>query len=504
MTIDRRTLAAYDRGAPTYAARGTAPDAVWSAHLAADTVGAAELCAAGAAAGLDGPVLDLGCGTGLHLGRLGPHVVGVDPSAAMLAQARAAHPTVPLVQAAAGALPFRPGSLSGAWASKCLQHLAAVDLPLALADLHRALPVGAPVRLKVFAGTGVVVSADDLPGRLFTLWKPDDLARLVEGAGFTDIATEVHPVAADRGTDHLHLSATRARTLPDTVAAGMRLLVCGLNPSLHSADAGVPYAGPGNRFWAVLHRAGLLPTGAPKDPWRLLAGGRIGVTDLVKRASPRAAELTRDEYRHGLARLERLCRLLAPEAVVTVGLSGWQAAVDRRARPGWQDRRLGPTPVYVMPSTSGLNCAVSLDTLVEHLRAAAGAAKRPPWWVVGTQDGGGFEARGRRPDLRQGRPVDLVGHLGHVDVEQGAALSGLVGVVLPGQPVDRPGDGVDEDDLVDVVGSVEAQLGPRLVARGDDLDHEGGGRGPDPRRRRAVQGPVGDSEVVDHPEVEDA
>ena len=37
---------------------------------------------------------------------------------------------------------------------------------------------------------------------------------------------------------------TRGRTLPDTVGAGMRLLVCGLNPSVHAADAGVGYVTP--------------------------------------------------------------------------------------------------------------------------------------------------------------------------------------------------------------------------------------------------------------------
>ena len=37
----------------------------------------------------------------------------------------------------------------------------------------------------------------------------------------------------------------------------MRLLVCGLNPSVYSADAGVGYARPGNRFWPALRLAGL-------------------------------------------------------------------------------------------------------------------------------------------------------------------------------------------------------------------------------------------------------
>ena len=43
----------------------------------------------------------------------------------------------------------------------------------------------------------------------------------------------------------------------------------------------------------------------------------------------------------------------------------------RQARAGWQDRPLGPSPVYVMPSTSGLNAATSLADLAAHLQAAS-------------------------------------------------------------------------------------------------------------------------------------
>lgn len=53
-----------------------------------------------------------------------------------------------------------------------------------------------------------------------------------------------------------------------------------------------------------------------------------------------------------------------------VGLEGWRAAVDRKARPGWQSTSLGGRPTYVMPSTSGLNASVRVDDLVAHLRRA--------------------------------------------------------------------------------------------------------------------------------------
>jgi TDG/mug DNA glycosylase family protein len=98
------------------------------------------------------------------------------------------------------------------------------------------------------------------------------------------------------------------------------------------------------------------------------------MTDLVKRATVAAAELRTEEYRAGLARVERLVTWLRPGAVCFVGLAGWRAAVDRRARPGVQPDGLAGVPVYVMPSTSGLNAATPLAALVEHLRAAAALA----------------------------------------------------------------------------------------------------------------------------------
>ena len=152
----------------------------------------------------------------------------------------------------------------------------------------------------------------------------------------------------------------------------MRLLMCGLNPSLHAVRAGVGYATPGNRFWPAMLAAGLVTR--DRDWADALSSHGIGMTDLVARATPRASALTAEEYRLGLARLERLCRRWQPGAVCFVGLAGWRAAVDRRAVAGVQERRVGGRPAYVMPSTSGLNAATPLPVLVGHLLAAAALA----------------------------------------------------------------------------------------------------------------------------------
>lgn len=165
---------------------------------------------------------------------------------------------------------------------------------------------------------------------------------------------------------------TRLWTLPDTTGAGMRLLISGLNPSPAAADAGIGFARPGNRFWPAALAAGLVTR--DRDPDHALRAHGVGMTDVVKRTTRKASELSPDEYAAGLARLERTVARLQPRAICFVGLAAWRSACDRHAAAGWQDASLGGTPVYLMPSTSGLNASSTLDSLTEHLRLAG----RPP------------------------------------------------------------------------------------------------------------------------------
>lgn len=314
---------------------------------------------------------DLGCGAGRYTAELGLPAVALDAARTMLDLLRPVAPAAWPVQADLEALPFRHGSLGGAWANMSYVHLPKVRLPLALAHLHWALCPGAPFDLQVLSGEyeGDRLPGDDVGGRFFSSWSPPDLSRLLPGAGLrVDVVETEGDVVRARGV--------RDRSLPDTVAAGMRLLVCGLNPSGYAADRGVGYARPGNRFWPAAVAAGVVTR--PRDPLHALAAHGVGMTDLVKRATASAASLAADEYRAGAERVEWLVRWLRPRAVCFVGLSGWRAAVDRRAVPGPQPRPFAGRPAYVMPSTSGLNAHASLADLTAHLAAAAALADRTP------------------------------------------------------------------------------------------------------------------------------
>jgi TDG/mug DNA glycosylase family protein len=234
-------------------------------------------------------------------------------------------------------------------------HTVSVDeqLPMKLAHLHRDMAVGDPLALQMDRGD---CDAEQV-GRLHDL---------VVGAGFDVDELQVEG-------QRILVRARRARTLPDTVGPGMRVLVCGLNPSEYAADIGVGYARPGNRFWPAARAAGLVE--CDRDAIDALAGHGMGMTDLVKRATTGASGLTAAEYRDGAARVERLVRWLRPGAVCFVGLAGWRAAVDRKAASGEQAAGFGGVPAYVMPSTSGANAHARLDALADHLRAAAALSR---------------------------------------------------------------------------------------------------------------------------------
>jgi TDG/mug DNA glycosylase family protein len=351
--VDRRTVAIYERQAEDYLHRRPPRDQP-AARRFARRVPAGVIR------------LDLGSGPGIYTSDLGRPVVALDAAQAMLDLVARRAPGAFRVRADLEALPLRPGGAGAAWARMSYQHIPRPRLPGALAQLHRALRVGAPVSITVEAGTGRERrSCDDLPGRLFARWDGHSFGRVLVGAGFM-----VQRV--DHDGDHLRADAARLRTLPDLVAPGMRLLVCGLNPSLYAADAGIPFARPGNRFWPAARVAGLVTV--ERDPQHAVEHHGVGFTDLVKRATVRAHDIAPSEYRDGLERVRWMVEWIRPRLIVFVGLGGWRAAVDASARPGLQTERFGGARAYVMPSTSGLNGHASLEVLTAHLRAAAHAA----------------------------------------------------------------------------------------------------------------------------------
>jgi double-stranded uracil-DNA glycosylase len=164
----------------------------------------------------------------------------------------------------------------------------------------------------------------------------------------------------------------RAVTLkvPDQIAPGLLVLFVGINPGLYSAATGHHFARPGNRFWPALHGAGF--TERLLKPWeeRLLLESRIGITNLVARATVSAAELSNEELQKGRQRLTRKVRRFEPRVVAMVGIGAYRVAFGRpRAQIGLQPELLGTTNIWVLPNPSGLNANHQLPDLVLAFRA---------------------------------------------------------------------------------------------------------------------------------------
>ncbi|MYX39941.1 G/U mismatch-specific DNA glycosylase, partial [Streptomyces sp. SID89] len=175
------------------------------------------------------------------------------------------------------------------------------------------------------------------------------------------------------------LEAARDRLVPDLVADGLRVLFCGINPGLTTAATGHHFARPGNRFWPVLHRSGFTPRLLkPAEQGELLSYG-LGITNVVARASARADELTREEYREGGRLLALKVARLRPRWLAVVGVTAYRAAFDdRKAQVGPQERVIGDTRVWVLPNPSGLNAHWTTETMAQEFARLRVAAEDGP------------------------------------------------------------------------------------------------------------------------------
>jgi TDG/mug DNA glycosylase family protein len=164
---------------------------------------------------------------------------------------------------------------------------------------------------------------------------------------------------------------TLPRPLPDYLARGLRLLFVGINPGLVSATAGHYYANPRNSFWRLLYEAELTPVRLRPDEDSHLPTFGYGLTDIVKRPSRGAGNLRTREFVAGRKRLMRLVRRLKPYAVCFNSKTAFEGAFGKGTchRFGPQAVRLAGIPVFVLPSTSPANAAVSLAVKRRHFQA---------------------------------------------------------------------------------------------------------------------------------------
>lgn len=187
-------------------------------------------------------------------------------------------------------------------------------------------------------------------------------------------------------------------SVDDVVHPDPWLLIVGINPGLWTAAVNAPFAAPSNRFWTSLHQAGLMPHRvdataglSAEDEAEMVARG-IGLTNLVNRATARAAELSREELREGGRRLVALAQDVRPDVVAILGVTAYRDAFDQpKAQMGQQFYSgvsgalgssgasgepgepvlLGGGELWVLPQPSGLNAHAPIPVLVDWWRQVA-------------------------------------------------------------------------------------------------------------------------------------
>jgi double-stranded uracil-DNA glycosylase len=146
--------------------------------------------------------------------------------------------------------------------------------------------------------------------------------------------------------------------VPDVLAPGLAAVFCGINPGRFSAAAAAHFANPRNDFWRLLHAAGFTPRLLePTEQFELLELG-LGVTNAAYRTTPGSGDLRRGDFAGSAERLEGIALELRPRAIGFVGKEAYRGAFGERPELGLQERRLGETALFVLPSTSPANAAV--------------------------------------------------------------------------------------------------------------------------------------------------
>jgi TDG/mug DNA glycosylase family protein len=153
--------------------------------------------------------------------------------------------------------------------------------------------------------------------------------------------------------------------LPDVLEPGLHAVFCGTQAGAASAARGAYYAGPGNKFWTIIHEIGLVPERFAPERFRELPRHGIGLTDVAKRSSGPDSALRGDHF--DVAGLRERIAVYRPRFLAFNGKRAAQAALGAAAGSlsyGLQTITFADVGIVVLPSTSG---------------AAAGYWSPEPW-----------------------------------------------------------------------------------------------------------------------------
>jgi|ERR1019366_8002082 TDG/mug DNA glycosylase family protein len=144
--------------------------------------------------------------------------------------------------------------------------------------------------------------------------------------------------------------------LKDILTENLDVVFCGTAKGKASALKGYYYAGPGNKFYGILHSTRFTPKRLlPTDCYFINEYG-IGLTDLVHTEYGNDNEISNDSYEVDvfIKKMEQykpkfIGFTSKAAASFALGFKGVTSLVDY----GLQSRTIGESKVFVLPSTSG-------------------------------------------------------------------------------------------------------------------------------------------------------
>lgn len=139
--------------------------------------------------------------------------------------------------------------------------------------------------------------------------------------------------------------------LPDVLHPDLQIVFCGTAAGTASARARAYYAGPGNRFWWVLHETGLTPLQLEPSEFERLPEFGLGLTDVCKILHGSDADVDTAEF--DVEGLESRVSAAEPANLAFNGKRAAQAVLGRAVDYGPQPERIGGAAIWALPSTSG-------------------------------------------------------------------------------------------------------------------------------------------------------
>ena len=197
-----------------------------------------------------------------------------------------------------------------------------------------------------------------------------DLLEAVKQAGVA------HPLTAeDAGRRLAALSDEPTPTLPDIPPRPGGVLLVGINPVPVSVAARHYYQGRiGQRLWRRLERIGLLRDAVPGAEDEAFAREGHGLTDLVKRPTRAASELSAVELEAGVEALRAKVRDWKPGLVLFAFADPARRAVDAGMKPG-AGPPLAGAPTFLLSGPYAPKAEA--ERIDEELKALVGMASGP-------------------------------------------------------------------------------------------------------------------------------